>query len=134
MNGTIVAVAVAAALAPAWAGMAGQVTPDAAERAAAAYVAAVNAGSLDRLVESFAPDGVVVDVERRIEGRDAIRRWAAAEVIGGRLRVVERRLHPGGATFLVHWAPRGESGWRALYRFEVDLATGRIREANLQYA
>ena len=131
---TILAAALAAALSPAAGGTPNQAELAAVDRAADAYVDAVNAGSLARLIASFAPDGVVVDVTRHIGGRDAIGRWAAAEVIGGKLRVIERRPHPGGTTLLVHWAPRGESGWQALYRFEVDADSGLIREADLQYA
>ncbi len=53
------------------------------------YVNAVNQNNLDSLVLSFAPDGSVVDVSRRITGRSAIRTWASNEVIGGTLRVLE---------------------------------------------
>ena len=80
----------------------------------------------------FAPDGVVVDVSRRIEGRDAIREWAANEVIGGTLRVIRSEPRPGGVRLLVHWAPAGSEGWRAYYTFEVR--EGRIVVAELQYA
>jgi hypothetical protein len=96
------------------------------------YVDAVNDEDLDALVGCFAPDGVVVDVSRRIEGRDAIREWAANEVIGGTLRVIRSEPRPGGVRLLVHWAPAGSEGWRAYYTFEVR--EGRIVVAELQYA
>lgn len=99
---------------------------------AQAYVDAVNAGDLDALVAAFAPDGLVVDVSRRIEGRDAIRAWAGAEVIGGTLRVLEVAAKPGGQDLLVHWAPGGSAGWRAHYRFTMTATT--ITTADLQYA
>ncbi|MEE6258135.1 nuclear transport factor 2 family protein [Plantactinospora sonchi] len=99
---------------------------------AQAYVDAVNAGDLDALVAAFAPEGLVVDVSRRIEGRDAIRAWAGAEVIGGTLRVLEVAAMPGGQDLLVHWAPRGSSGWRAHYRFTMTATA--ITTADLQYA
>ncbi|MEO3745222.1 nuclear transport factor 2 family protein [Plantactinospora sp. B5E13] len=99
---------------------------------AQAYVDAVNAGDLDALVAAFAPDGLVVDVNRRIEGRDAIRAWADAEVIGGTLRVLEVAAKPGGQDLLVHWAPGGSAGWRAHYRFTMTATT--ITTADLQYA
>ncbi|MCP2354867.1 hypothetical protein HD597_001887 [Nonomuraea thailandensis] len=102
-------------------------------RAGQAYVDAVNAGDLDALVASFAPDAVIVDVSRSIEGHDAIRRWAGDEVIGGTLRVLsvaERRAD--GQKLLVHWAPGGSGGWRAHYDFTIG--DGLIVKADLQYA
>jgi ketosteroid isomerase-like protein len=100
--------------------------------AARCYVDAVNGEDLDALVGCFAPDGVVVDVSRRIEGRDAIREWAGNEVIGGTLRVIESEPRRDGARLLVHWAPEGSDGWRAYYTFEGE--GGRIAVADLQYA
>lgn len=100
--------------------------------AARCYVEAVNAQDLDRLVSCFAPDAVIIDVNRRIAGADAIRAWAGNEVIGGNLRVLEDNPRPGGTRLLVHWAPRGSSGWRAWYSF--DSRDGRIVQADLQYA
>ncbi|MFB4271718.1 nuclear transport factor 2 family protein [Nonomuraea sp. GTA35] len=103
------------------------------DRAAQAYVDAVNARDLDALVASFAPDAEIVDVGRSIEGHDAIREWAGNEVIGGTLRVLsiaERRAD--GQKLLVHWAPGGSGGWRAHYDFTVG--DGRIVKADLQYA
>ncbi|MGW0198964.1 nuclear transport factor 2 family protein [Nonomuraea sp. NPDC003201] len=102
-------------------------------REARAYVDAVNARDLDALVTAFASDGVVIDVTRPIRGRDAVREWARAEVIGGTLKVVsiaERRSN--GQKLLVHWAPAGSAGWRAHYDFTVS--GGRIVRADLQYA
>ncbi|WP_285591314.1 nuclear transport factor 2 family protein [Herbidospora sp. NBRC 101105] len=100
---------------------------------AQAYVDAVNAGDLDALVTSFAPEAEIVDVSRSIRGHDAIRAWADAEVIGGALRVVsivENR--PDGQRLLVHWAPADSDGWRAHYDFTVG--DYRILKADLQYA
>jgi ketosteroid isomerase-like protein len=96
------------------------------------YVDAVNAKDLDALAESFAEDGLVIDVSREIRGRDAIRGWADAEVIGGSLRVLEVTPMEGGQDLLVHWAPKGSDGWRAHYRF--TYADDRIVKADLQYA
>lgn len=97
------------------------------------YVDAVNAGDLDALVASFAPDAEIVDVSRSIRGSDAIRVWAGREVIGGTLRVLEivepRR---DGQKLLVQWSPGGTGGWRAHYDFTV--ADDRIVRADLQYA
>ncbi|MBA9006744.1 nuclear transport factor 2 family protein [Thermomonospora cellulosilytica] len=101
--------------------------------AARAYVDAVNRRDLNALVDAFAPDGRVVDVSRTIAGRDAIRAWADAEVIGGTLRVLSiAGNRADGQRLLVHWAPSGSGGWRAHYDFTV---TGdRIAVADLQYA
>ena len=74
-----------------------------------------------------------MDVSRRIEGQDAVRRWADDEVMGGALEVIETETRPGGVRLLVHWAPAGSTGWRAYYTFEAT-PDGRIAEANLQYA
>jgi hypothetical protein len=101
--------------------------------AARAYVDAVGRQDLDGLVAAFAEDGVVVDVSRRIEGRDAIRTWADREVIGGSLRVDGvTELEPGVQRLRVHWAPGGSGGWAADYTFTVSGAG--ITEADLQYA
>lgn len=100
--------------------------------AARCYVDSVNREDLDELVGCFGSDGVVVDVSRRIEGREAIREWADSEVIGGSLRVIESETRSGGVRLLVHWAPAGSDGWRAYYTFEVR--DGEIAIADLQYA
>ncbi len=100
--------------------------------AASCYVDAVNAEDLNALVGCFSPEGVVVDVSDRIEGQDAIRRWADNEVMGGTLEVLESEPRTGGVRLLVHWAPEGSSGWRAYYTFEAR--DGRIVVADLQYA
>jgi hypothetical protein len=109
------------------------VQPPALLPAAAAYVEAVARRDLDALEAAFAPTGVVVDVRRRIEGRAAIREWAAREVIGGSLRVdAVTTLGPRSQRLRVHWAPLGSGGWAADYTFAVT-ADG-IVEADLQYA
>ena len=100
---------------------------------AQAYVDAVNAGDLDGLVASFASDGEIVDVSRRISGPDAIRSWADAEVIGGSLRVDGvTTVAPDQQRVRVHWAPSGSAGWAADYTFTDR--DGRIAVADLQYA
>jgi hypothetical protein len=96
------------------------------------YVNAVNAKNLNALVACFASDAVVIDVNRKITGVDAIRTWANNEVIGGSLRVIESTPTPNGVRLLVHWAPGGSNGWRAYYTF--DYQNGQITQADLQYA
>jgi hypothetical protein len=108
------------------------VAPDQVAAQARAYVDAVNANDLDALVESFAGDGAVLDVTRRITGHDAIRRWADNEVMGGTLKVLEITPKENGQDLLVRWAPAGSDGWRAHYRF--TFAGDKIALADLQYA
>jgi hypothetical protein len=95
---------------------------------------AVNTEALDRLVNCFAPRGVVVDVGRRIPGRAAIRTWAANEVMGGRLTVIRRVAqprNPNGLTLLVRYAPGGTGGFLAHYRFV--MRNGLITLLDLTY-
>jgi hypothetical protein len=116
------------------AGLATAATPpeSSAPAPAQCYVDAVNTGNLDSLVACFDPAAVIVDVDRHIKGPNAIRSWAANEVMGGRLRVLEVHLRANGANLLVHWAPKGESGWRAWYDF--DFRGSKLIRADLQYA
>ncbi|GGQ45172.1 glyoxylase-like metal-dependent hydrolase (beta-lactamase superfamily II) [Actinomadura coerulea] len=98
-----------------------------------AYVGAVNGGNLDALAGAFAEDAEVVDVGRRIQGRAAIRDWAAKEVVGGRLTVLgvaENR--PGHQRLLVRFAPGGTGGFEANYAFSVEGSA--ITRAELTYA
>jgi hypothetical protein len=46
------------------------------------HIDAVNARDLDRIVATFAPDALVNDARREFWGRDAIRDWAAKELVG----------------------------------------------------
>ena len=45
------------------------------------YINGISNNNLGSVASSFATNGVVVDVARRIEGRAAIRTWAANEVM-----------------------------------------------------
>ncbi len=97
------------------------------------YLDAVNAGNLDALVAAFAPDAEIIDVSRRIRGRDAIRAWADNEVIGGALRVDGvTALGPGAQRLRVHWAPSGSGGFAADYT--LTTRDDQIVLAELQYA
>lgn len=108
------------------------VAPEQVAAQARAYVDAVNGNDLDALVESFAEDGAILDVSRRITGRDAIRTWADNEVMGGTLQVLEVTPMDNGQDLLVHWAPSGSDGWRAHYRF--TFKGDKVSLADLQYA
>jgi hypothetical protein len=98
------------------------------------YRDSVNAADLDRLAACFTPGGLVIDVSRRIQGRSAIRAWAQAEVIGGKLTIIRRIArprNPRGVTYLVRFAPPGSGGFLAHYRFET--LRSKISVADLQY-
>ena len=53
----------------------------------AQYIAAVNAFDEDAMVATFADDALVNDTHREFWGVDAIRRWAAKEIIGDKVTV-----------------------------------------------
>jgi hypothetical protein len=115
---------------------AGSRTSDAAtpavDPAGQSYVDAVQAKDLDKLVNSFAEDGVVIDVGRRIEGRQKIREWADNEVIGGAIEVLGRTPFDKGETLLVRFSPGGVGGFKANYKF--TYRNGLIAQADLTYA
>jgi hypothetical protein len=53
----------------------------------AEFIAAVNAFDEDAIAATFADDALVNDVHREFWGREAIRRWAARELVGDRVTV-----------------------------------------------
>jgi hypothetical protein len=53
----------------------------------AEFIAAVNAFDEDAIVATFADDALVNDVHREFWSREAIRRWAARELVGDRVTV-----------------------------------------------
>jgi hypothetical protein len=53
----------------------------------AAYIAAVNAFDEDAIAATFADDALVNDTHREFWGIEAIRRWAARELVGDRVTV-----------------------------------------------
>jgi hypothetical protein len=64
-------------------------------RIVAEHIAAVNAFDEDAMVATFADDALVNDTHREFWGVDAIRRWAAREIVGDRVtlevtEVIER--------------------------------------------
>ena len=63
----------------------------------AEHIAAVNAFDEDAMVATFADDAFVNDTHREFWGVDAIRRWAAKEIVGDRvtLEVTEVIEHYG---------------------------------------
>jgi hypothetical protein len=105
---------------------------DSLDPAARRYLDAVAARDADAVAAAFTPDAVVVDVGREIRGRDAIRAWADAEVVGGVYTLLDHTPRAGGTTLLVRFQPGGVGGIRATYRF--DIADGLIVRATLEYA
>jgi len=63
----------------------------------AEHIAAVNAFDEDAIVATFADDALVNDAHREFWGREAIRRWAARELVGDRvtITVTEVLYHHG---------------------------------------
>jgi len=53
----------------------------------AEYIAAVNAFDEDAIAATFASDAVVNDAHREFWGIEAIRRWAARELVGDRVTI-----------------------------------------------
>ncbi|MEU9828190.1 nuclear transport factor 2 family protein [Micromonospora chersina] len=100
--------------------------------AAQRYFDAVSAKDADAVAAAFAADAVVVDVGREIRGREAIRRWAEREVVGGVYTLLGHTPHPDGVTVLVRFQPGGVGGFRANYRLSVT--DGLISRADLRYA
>jgi hypothetical protein len=98
-----------------------------------AFANAVAAKDRDALVRSFASNGVVIDAGRRIEGADAIRRWATNESITGTLTLLQIVESSGNRQrLLTRFAPGGSGGFEAYYTF--DVAEDRITQLDLQYA
>jgi hypothetical protein len=63
----------------------------------ASHIATANAHDLDGLIATFASDAFVNDAHREFSGIEAIRRWAAKEMIGDRVTIepTEIREHYG---------------------------------------
>ncbi|AZM60771.1 MULTISPECIES: nuclear transport factor 2 family protein [unclassified Streptomyces] len=98
------------------------------------YVDAVAAEDVEALAAAFHEDAVLNEPGRTFRGREEIRQWAADEVIGGRLTVLDDTPKSDGTTLLLRFAHRGESGdgFRATYEFtERD---GLIGQLDLEYA
>jgi hypothetical protein len=53
----------------------------------AEHIAAVNAFNEDAIMATFADDALVNDAHREFWGREAIRRWAARELVGDRVTI-----------------------------------------------
>ena len=58
----------------------------------AEHIAAVNAHDLDALMATFADDAYVNDNKREFAGMEAVRRWAAREMVGDKVTVDVREV------------------------------------------
>jgi len=97
------------------------------------FVDAVAAKDADKVADAFTSDGVVIDVSRRIEGHQAIRQWAANELVTGTLAVVRQLCAQGDRQcLLVRFAPGGSGGFEANYTFTIS--ADRITTLDMQYA
>jgi len=56
------------------------------------HIAAVNARDLDGIMATFAADAYVNDARREFAGTAAIRRWAAREMVGDKVRIDVREV------------------------------------------
>ncbi|MEV5429292.1 nuclear transport factor 2 family protein [Streptomyces sp. NPDC052701] len=98
------------------------------------YVDAVADEDVAALAAAFHEDAVLNEPGRTFQGRDAIREWAAAEVIGGRLTVLDDTPKRDGTTLLLRFAHRGESGDGFRARYEFTERDGLIGRLDLEYA
>ncbi len=84
------------------------------------YFDAVAAKDAEAVGACFADDGWILDVDREIRGRDAIVRWAAAEVIGGTYVLHEVTPGKDGVQILLTFTPPGAAaGFKANYVISV---------------
>jgi ketosteroid isomerase-like protein len=58
----------------------------------AEHLAAVNAFDADAIVATFAPDALVNDARREINGIDAIRKWVEKEMVGDHVTMEVREV------------------------------------------
>jgi hypothetical protein len=97
------------------------------------YFDAVAARDAAAVGACIAGDGWVLDVNRKIEGRDAITAWAETEVIGGTYTLHELTYGKDGVQILLSFTPPGAtSGFRANY--VISLRGGKIATMALSYA
>jgi hypothetical protein len=72
------------------------------------HIAAVNAFDLDAIVATFAEDAFVNDARREFRGIDAIRAWAAREMVGDKVTIDVREVVDNYGDTIVRAAYDGE--------------------------
>ena len=102
------------------------------------YFSAVAASDLNDLSKCFEDDAVIIDVNRKISGLQAIHTWADNEVMGGRYEILSVVSRSQDKTkLLIIFVPPGlggklSNGFKAHYTFEFK--HGKIIRMDLQYA
>jgi hypothetical protein len=100
---------------------------------AACYFDTIAAQNIEKFAACFETNAVVIDVDREIKGRDAIKTWAKNEVIGGKYTILEVKEIKDGASILLRFSPNGVGdGFRA--RYVVTWKNNKIIKMDLQYA
>ena len=111
--------------------MAGPALAEDLPAAIACYQGSTNAQDIDAYMSCFTSDAEMIDVSRSFQGQDAIRVWAAREVIRSGDTFRHRRIlesTEGYAKTEVNWL-----SWIAHYSYWWD-DTGKITRMSLQYA
>jgi hypothetical protein len=97
------------------------------------YFDAVAAKDAEAVGACMSDDARILDVSREIEGREAIVKWAADEVIGGAYEVHELAWGKDGVQILLTFKPKGAAaGFKANY--VMSLRGGKIATMALSYA
>ncbi|MEV6218067.1 nuclear transport factor 2 family protein [Nocardia sp. NPDC051833] len=101
---------------------------------ATAFVDAWNARDADAMAALFTDDAVLIDADRRFEGREQIRTgFAVPEVTGYSVQVLEvGERRADGQRLLVRVDRNSGGDFRA--SFDFTITGGRIPRADLQYA
>ncbi|MFD5179866.1 nuclear transport factor 2 family protein [Nocardia sp. NPDC058379] len=101
---------------------------------ATAFVDAWNARDADAMAALFTDDAVLIDADRRFEGREQIRTgFAVPEVAGYSVQVLEvGERRADGQRLLVRVDRNSGGDFRA--SFDFTITDGRIPRADLQYA
>jgi hypothetical protein len=74
----------------------------------AEHIAAVNALDIDAIMATFAEDAYVNDARREFAGIEAIRRWAAREMVGDKVSIDVREVLDHYGDTIVRGAYDGE--------------------------
>jgi ketosteroid isomerase-like protein len=105
--------------------------------AAEAYVAAVNAADLERLMRLFAPNALVRHPSGTYGGRDAIRAFYQGRIFPARAQLTAARLVADGGTAMMQLVATGAyigdgEAAEAVDVFEID-DVGRIQSLAVYY-
>lgn len=98
------------------------------------YFDAIGKGNRNVLRNSYNENATIIDVNRTINGVEAIMRWSENEVFGGKYKILKViSTDQNHSELIVEFKPKGlNSGFRAIYKFK--LLNDKINHMNLQYA